>query len=425
MADETPSALEGIRVLDLTTEMGQYCGKLLADLGADVIKVEPPGGDHARALGPFFHGESGPEASISYWYFNTNKRSLTCNLNQPDGQSLFHRLVATADVIVESFPPGHMDARGLGADAVRGQRPDLIYASITGFGLSGPHRDWRAPDIVGQAMGGIMVLAGHPQDPPNLITGDQGYICASITAAEGIMLAILHKDQTGAGQLVEVSMQEALSVAQETAVQYWDFQKIARGRRGDFIVLPGTGTYRTADGYIYSMVGVAGHGGAWPVLLDWMQAEGKSQGLEKSEHLEVLNTLDMRTLTAARMDSSLWKHLQSAMDRAQEVVSAFYASKSSRDIFEQGQGRRLLIGMVSSPQDLLDNPHLNARDWYRTVTRNNEKIQLPGPPYILERTTVQYRRMASAPGADNTAVWGSELGVSPHDLTVYAGEGVI
>jgi len=221
---DTSLALSDIRVLDLAGEPGWYCGKLLAELGADVIKVEPPGGDPGRRIGPFYHDEVDPQKSLYFFAHNTSKRSVTLNIATADGLALFRRLAATADVVIETFPPGFLESLGVGYQALAQARPGIIVASITGFGQSGPHSHYKAPDIVAVAMSGMMFLAGFPDEAPNRPYGNQSHYCASIQAATGILTALLHRDRTGEGQQVEVSMQEALSMNQETAMQTWDIR---------------------------------------------------------------------------------------------------------------------------------------------------------------------------------------------------------
>ena len=171
--------LAGVRVLELTDELGSYCGKLLADLGADVVKVEPPGGERQRRTPPFAGGEPGPDAAIPFWAQNSSKRSLALDLEREPDRERARALALDADVIVEDRPPGTLARFGLGFDDLRGERPDLVYTSITGFGQSGPHAGFAHADIVGQAMAGVMTLAGMPEDPPNLIYGGQANVCAS------------------------------------------------------------------------------------------------------------------------------------------------------------------------------------------------------------------------------------------------------
>ncbi len=422
-----PTALDGVRVLDLTSELGHYAGKLLADLGADVIKVEPPGGDPARGLPPFHAGHPGRETSLRFWYFNANKRSVTLDLSQYDGRYLFGKLAQTADIVIESFWPGELEDLGVDIDAIRERQPALVWASITGFGLDGPHAGWQVTDIIAQAVSGIAVLAGDPEGPPQRIAGNQAYIVAGVSAAQGAMFALLHAEATGEGQRVETSIQEALSICQETAHLGWDFQKWSRERIGEQHRMPGIGTYQTLDGYIYSAVGIPGFGAPWPVLIDWMDEEGQAEDLTEPHFAESFATFNMRTI----FDPEQLAALGPTLHRAQEVLSAFYAGKTSMDVYEQGQARRLLIGMVASPADIADNHHLAARKWWveleqpRSLGTDPVQLTMPGPPYRLSATPVEIRRPAPRIGEHNQQVWVDEVGIPFEDLSTYAGEGAI
>src|SRR5512145_1505201 len=147
-----PGALAGYRVLDLCSDAGMLCTKIMADLGADVITIEPPTGSAIRSRGPFYHAQVEAEKSLSFWYFHTNKRSLTLHLETSDGQALFKRLVRTADVLVETFPAGYLANLGLGYTELCALHPGLVMTSITGFGSTGPYSQYSAPDIVALAM---------------------------------------------------------------------------------------------------------------------------------------------------------------------------------------------------------------------------------------------------------------------------------
>ena len=296
MTPETaPAALDDIRVLDLAGEIGQYCTKLLADLGADVIKIEPPGGDPVRRLPPFLSDEDGADKSLYWLNLNTNKRSMTLDLENPEDRTTFEKLVATADVVVETYQPGYLDSLGLGYEGLSKLKPDIILTSITGFGQTGPHAKYKAPDIVGVAMGGIMWLAGDPQDPPNVPPWKQGYISASIHAAGGTLTALYHRDVTGEGQHVDVSMQESLSIAQETAMQTWDMIEALRTRnahRGIIpIDVPGIGPYECRDGWVFGYVGSPA-GATWGDLLAWMIEEGKAEDLADGPYPEFCAELE-------------------------------------------------------------------------------------------------------------------------------------
>jgi crotonobetainyl-CoA:carnitine CoA-transferase CaiB-like acyl-CoA transferase len=427
MPDETPAALDDVRILDLTGELGAYCTKLLADLGADVIKIEPPGGDPARLIGPFYHDEPGPATSLSFLNLNTSKRSVTLNLEDEAGREAFRKLVPTADIVVEAFPPGYLDSLGLGYDALRALRPDLILTSITGFGGWGAHARYLAPDIVGVAMAGIMWLAGDPQDPPNLPYGAQGYLCASIQAASGTMLALYHRDLTGEGQRVDVSMQEALLIAQETAMQAYDMTKSVRGRTGARVALPfpvpGLGPYEALDGWIWSYVGTPA-GAPWSELLKWIEEEGQAEDLTHETHRSVIDQLDLRFLTSLALNREEREKHSPSLARIEEVLKPFFASKGKWELYEEGQRRRLLIGIVSTPEDLGKNPQLNARRWFQEIEHPElgATLRYPGPPYRLSETPWRIARRPPLQG-EHTAEVLAEAGYTPEQLAALRSAG--
>ena len=429
MPDDTPTALDDVRVLDLTGELGSYCTKLLADLGADVIKIEPPGGDPARDVGPFYHDEVDREKSLPFLNLNTNKRSLTLNLDDPAAREVFRKLAPSADIVVESFPPGYLDSLELGYDALQALRPNVILTSITGFGAQGPHADYLAPDIVSVAMSGIMWLAGDPEDPPNLPYGNQGYLSASIQAATGTMLALYHRDLTGRGQHVEVSMQEALLIAQETAMQTYDLNRSVRGRMGRRgglpITVPGMGPYEASDGWVWGYVGAPG-GAAWPELLKWLEEEGMAENLTEEPYRSIIEQLNLRFLSGLMLNPEEAKPKIPLLEHIHEVLERFFASKTKWELYEQGQGRRLLIGIVSTPEDLVKNPQLNARDWYQGVEHSDlrDTLRYPGPPYRLSATPWRIARRPPRVGEHNAELLG-ELGYSREELEALAASGAM
>jgi crotonobetainyl-CoA:carnitine CoA-transferase CaiB-like acyl-CoA transferase len=427
------AALSDIRVLDLAGEIGVYAAKLLADLGADVIRIEPPDGDPARLVGPFYHDEPSPERSLYFFNLNTNKRGITLDVMSDEGRELFKRLVATADVVVETFHPGVLDAAGVGYEALAKVKPEIIVTSVTGFGQDGPHAGYRWSDIVGVAMGGMMTLAGDKADPPNMPYGYQGYIGAGIQAAAGTMMALTHRDNTGEGQHVDVSMQEALSINQETAMQTYDMTKQIRtrtGARGALpIDIPGIGVYPTSDGNVFAYLGTPG-GAPWPVMLQWMTEEGKAADLNESPYVEMIGQLNLRFLTGLAALAADPPKLQEALRtlaHIYEVFAAFCKTMTKWTLYEEGQKRRLMFGIVSTPEDLVRNPQLQARKWLQDVGHDelDETLRYAGPPYRLSETPWAIRRRAPLPGEHNSEVYCGELGLGEQDLATLRERGVI
>lgn len=384
-------ALDGIRVVEFADETAAYCGRLLADLGAEVIKVEPPGGGRLRRARPFVKGREGdPNASLAFWVHNTSKKSVVLDLETGEGRALARRLALTADVVLEDNPVGFLADRGLGWDALRAEKPSLVYTSVTGFGQDGPHAGWAYSDIVGQAMGGIMTLAGEPADPPNMIYGRQADISASIQAAQGTLMALLHAEATGEGQLVDVSAQEALSMAQETAMQTWDFQKRNRVRTGELgmlpIPLPATGVAKCTDGYV-SLYILAPAGKDLPALVDWMREKGLQGPLDDEPYRTIVNQLNMAWLTQLMSNPAAAADVLPHIPVITKTILDFFATMSAREAYEEGQHRQLLIGIVSTPKDIAENTQLRARDWFvRIESPLGGTVEFPGPPYRLSET---------------------------------------
>jgi benzylsuccinate CoA-transferase BbsE subunit len=429
VTQDEESALRDIRVLDIAGEIGLYCTKLLADVGADVIQVESPCGHPARGIGPFYHDEIDPEKSLYFFNLTTNKKSITLDLDSSDGRDLFRRLVPTTDVVVESFPPGHLDRLGLGYSGLIQIRPDIVLTSITGFGQWGPHSRYKTSDIVGLAMSGVMWLAGEAEDPPNRFYGNQGYISASIQAAAGTLLALYHRDVTGEGQQVDVSMQEALSMAQETSIQSWDLANLPRRRIGAAripgMTVPGIGPYECKDGYVFGYLGTPG-GAPWTEMLRWMVDEGKAEDLTEEPYLSFIQNLGLPLLSQALTDPPTMQRIAPFLAHIEDVLRRFLASKSKVDAYEEAQERRILIGIVSTPKDLVEDKQLSYRRYFQDLYHPElgETLRYPGPPARLSQTPWRLQRRPPFIGEHNAEVY-SEIGLGAEEMADLKGAGVI
>ena len=424
------AALSDLRVLDLAGDIGLYATKLLADLGADVIRIEPPDGDPARKIGPFFHDDQSADRSLYFFNLNTSKRSITLDITRPEGRALFEKLVAKSDVVVETFEPGYLDSLGLGYDALTKIKPDIILTSVTGFGQDGPHAHYKTADIVGVAMSGMMTLAGDKADPPNMPFGYQGYIGAGIQAACGTMMAVVHRDNTGEGQHVDVSMQEALSINQETAMQTYDMTGNVRQRTGARGALPidvaGIGVYECSDGEVFAYLGTPG-GAPWTVMLDWMTREGMADDLNEEPYIGVIRQLNLRYLTSLVGEPDKLPERLKVLAHLYEVFSKFCASMSKWTLYEEGQKQRLMFGIVSTPEDLVKNPQLEARRWLQDVHHDHldATLRYAGPPYRLSETPWAIRRRPPLPGEHNIDIYIDELGLQQQDVDRLRTENVI
>ena len=226
--------LKGCRALDLTDEKGFLCGKILADLGVDVIKVERPGGDPSRRIGPFWGDIGDPEKSL-YWYaYNSNKRGITLDIETADGKEILRKLAKRSDFVIESFPPGYMEKLGLGYADLKSVNDRIILTSITPFGQNGPYQGYKATDLVLMGMSGLLYLTGDRDRPPVNISMPQACLHAGGDAAVGTLIAYYHRERTGESQQVDISMQQSAAWFQAATIPFYELEGTVLQRAGTF-----------------------------------------------------------------------------------------------------------------------------------------------------------------------------------------------
>jgi benzylsuccinate CoA-transferase BbsE subunit len=426
---EQETLLGDIRVLDLSDEKGVYCGKLLADHGADVIRIEPPGGHPMRNLGPFVDDDPDPQKSLYWFQFNTSKRGITLNLENADGQELFKKLIKSTDVLLETYPPGYLSELELGYDQLKKINPELIQTSITPFGQTGPYKDFQGSDMVAQAMGGIMFLAGYPEDPPNRIACSQAYHCAGVQAAVGTMIALYSREFFGKGQTVDISLQESVLMAMETSMQHYDMRKEIITRSGkDEPVLPGLGIYKSSDGYVFSQI-VAHAGANWDVIIDWMDSEGKVGDLKDSRWNDVFEIMmDLKQIVALAQDQEKLAAFLEQVGEIQELYKAFLLSKPKHQIFDEASERKIMIVPVETVEDLVKSPQLDALGFFRDVEHPElgRTINYPGAPcYQITDAPWRISRRPPLIGEHNTEIYGKEFGLSTEQIVLLKQSGAI
>ena len=385
--------LSGYRALDLAGPMGVYCGKLMADMGADVIKIEPPGGDPMREIGPFIDGKPGPGRSLYWHHFNTNKRSVTLDIGSPEGADVLRRLALSSDVLLETGPRGYMDSLGLGYGGLAADAPGLVYASITPFGQTGPYRDYKASDLVGFAMGGYMYVTGWPHTPPSKLWGSQAYNTVSNRAYIAILLALYHRTMTGAGQYIDVSMQEAVAATTEhvnTTYNYTGDSAVRCGFRhgGQFVA-----TWRCKDGYASITTNTRK---AWDDLRAWMDRDGMAGDLMDEQY----------------NDHFVLRGEHSA--HIEDLVQAWALLHTRQDITEFGQSNHHPWGPAATADEILENEQLWGRGYLTTVEGADGSLSMvyPGDPYRLTEFEHPVRRAAPDPGEHNDEILGGILGLS-------------
>jgi crotonobetainyl-CoA:carnitine CoA-transferase CaiB-like acyl-CoA transferase len=410
------TALAGTRVIELADAHGEWCGKLFADMGADVVKIEPPGGAPTRRVGPFVGDEPHRDRSLYFWHCNTSKRGVTLDAGREDGRRLMRRLVQGADVFISTLAAAEAGGLGLDHASLAALNPRLIHVSITPFGLDGPYVEagFQTTDLVSMALGGPMQSCGYdPGDglPPVRPGPDHSYHTASHYAFIGALAALWEREESGRGQLVEVSAQAALAVTVEFANTYWEYDRaLLRRQTGRHASWLPSGTARTqylaADGR-YVNLALPTNQAAWEKLLSFLRERGLGEGLDED----------------ALRDPQRRMAMGGALYGLLEVLTA---NLPSEELFHLGQALGLTWAPVRAPEDWLEDPHAAARGFIVEVEHPElgRSVRYPGAPYRFTRSPWRLRRRAPLLGEDNESVYG-ELGLSRADLCLLAGAGVI
>jgi len=365
MTQPTTGPLSTVRVVDATTgPRGIFASKLLRSLGAEVLKIEPPGGDPLRSHRPFLHGEPGLERSLRWLHFAGGLKSIVLDLDEAADRETFARLVERSDVLLENSAPGALGAIGLDFETLRRHNPALVMTSLTPFGLSGPHRDWLGSDIVGYATGGMMSLTGEPDTAPVRLGGGQADHLAGLYGAVGTLMALNHAATTGEGQHVDVSQQDAVACTLvDAGVTYYDFNGQLNPRRLGTqhpIVVPVLAT-PTSDGH--ELIDVL-EPLQWRALVEWMNEAGVDvEFLEDSDYEAPMNRLPLR-------------------DVINLLVAEAAAKYTKVELYERLQSSRIPSAPVSTPADVAENAQLVARGFFRetTLRATGETVRAPGPP---------------------------------------------
>jgi crotonobetainyl-CoA:carnitine CoA-transferase CaiB-like acyl-CoA transferase len=378
-----PGGLRGflgpVRVLEIGSELGEYCGKLLAGLGADVVRVEPPGGDATRSYGPFYHDEPHPDRSLYFWHYNLGKRAIELDLDSERGRALFARLAGNADIVIDSRPRGYLDERGLGYEQLRLANPRLVYSRISPFGDTGPWADYEAGDLVHLALGGVMMNCGYDPDPfgqydtpPIAPQMWQAYHIAGEMAAIAILGALNHRLHTGKGQHISTAVHDAVSKNTETDLPDWVFLRQAHRRltcRHSMVSASAPALSITKDGryllpYLTYLKGTVN---AWDGTLALLKEYGMQADLEDPRYADGDGHTDAgQALMTAQTDAVASRLL--------------YA----RDLWRQAQAHGLPWAPVRKPEENLTDDHWAARGTFTEVYHPelDETFTYVGPRWL-------------------------------------------
>ncbi|AKE89340.1 CaiB/BaiF CoA transferase family protein [Rhodococcus aetherivorans] len=404
MSTSRRRALDGVRVIDLTQALaGPFCTSLLADQGADVIKVEPPRGDFLRYAGPFASDDEPRDYGGVFQSANRNKRSIVLDLKKPDARDVLLRLIDDADILVENFSAGVMDRFGLDYDTLAARNPRLVYASIRGFGDKAgghsPYRDWPAFDIVAQAMGGLMSITGTDAEHPVRVGSGVGDTVPGLFAAFGILAALRDAERTGQGQYVDVAMADAVLAISEVVVNTYGHTGRVPGPLGN--QLQGFAPFDTVQAQDGVVALGAPHNPQWAKLAAVM---GQPELVD-----------DPRFAT----DHDRWLN----RDAVYEVVNAWTRTRTVAELIEL-LGGKVPLGPILDAADIFADPHFRARDMLPTVTHphNGRAVTVPGIPAKLSRTPGAVERRAPLVGEHTVEIL-REAGLDTAELTALAEAG--
>jgi len=410
------SLLSGFMALDLTDEKGFVCGQILATLGVDVIKIEKPGGESARNIPPFYQDKTDPEKSLYWFAFNTNKKSITLNLESDEGQNLFRKLVLKADFVLESFSPGYMDSLGIGYEALSQVNKRIIVTSITHFGQKGPHSRYKGSELVDSAMSGVLDNTGDLDRPPVREALGTIYFHASAAAALGTLISHYSREISGEGQQVDVSIQEVATSRAILSLLAWQWDKRLIKRGGPMVQIgfrPFRHIWPCKNGYIYWMFSGGPIGApANRALSQWIDEEGMENPLSQVANWE---ELDRFTMT------------QQAHDAFQATIGEFFLKRTKKEMAEEGLKRGINAVVVCDPADVLSNPQLIARNFWIDLDHPDSGITLAYPRrfFLCSGTENYIRRPAPNIGQDNDDIYGKELGISNTEIAALKKENVI
>src|SRR5271154_1062137 len=408
------------RVLDLTTERGLLCGQMLGDMGADVVKIEPPGGSAARAIGPFYNDAPHPDRSLYWWAYNRNKRAITLDIERDAGRDLLRRLVERADFLIESHNPGYMAEQGLGFGELAKINPALIYVSITPFGQDGPKANYADSDLIIMAAGGPLILAGDADRPPVRLCIPQAYLHASADAAVGALAAHHERVRSGLGQHVEVAAVQSVAMATQSSILAaplgsTEIRRMSGGVKvGPFefpLVWPGS------DGFIAMTFLFGSALGVFTArLMNYICEQGFCDQA----------TRDKDWIAYGEQLVSGAEPL-SEFERVKEIVRKFTRSRTKNELLQLAVERGFLITPVTTIEEVVESPQFASRDYFQNVAHPElgESFRYPGPFAKFSASPIEYGRRPPLVGEHNVEIYRGELGSSERQIAELARAGVV
>ena len=391
--------LTGIKVLDLSEDIaGSFCARLLADYGADVLKVEPPGGSAMRRFGPFYQEQPHPEKSLFFLILNLNKKGITLDLSSPAGRRLLLELIPHVDLVIESYKPGHLADLGIGYDDFARINSGLVMTSITPFGQTGPYSQYSGEEIVSYAMGMVMGISGVQGRPPLKHGGFQAQYQGGLFGAGATAMAMFAQDRHGIGQHVDVSITECVASTMMATQTIYPFIGGVQIRRADGTMWENPMPCK--DGWIIVQ---AGGGATWEDIADFFQAPEllEPRFADRAQRVRNGPAMDQVVLDAIR-DREKW------------------------ELFPKAAEKRMLFGLVQTPSELAECPQLDSREFYRETEHPViGKVKVPAELFRMSPDGYHLRMPAPTLGQHNREVFVDGLGYSTPQLSVMRQTGVI
>jgi len=405
-------ALADLRVVELSNERSVFAGKLFADMGADVILVEPPGGDPMRGYPPFLEDEPGRERSLYFWHYNTSKRGVVLDLETDEGREALRELVATADIFLESEPPGRLEALGIEASVLRREHAALITVSMAPFMRGGPREQEQATDLTLLAGGGPAWSCGYDDHslPPVRGGGNQGYQTGCHYAFMAALVAVVSRDVTGEGQHIDVDMHAAQNVTTEAASYSWlvarETVQRQTGRHAG--VNPSAPSQvQCSDGRWVNTGVPARQGRDYRALIEWLEEYGLLESFASAPLLEVGAGQGRLDLSQIATNPEVRETFMAGRDALVLLAS----SMPAYEFFSGGQQRGFQVGIIYSPEEVMEDEHFKARGFPVEVEHPDlgRSFVYPGAPYVFHGSPWAIQRRAPLLGEHTTEVL-AELG---------------
>ncbi|MFC1934377.1 CaiB/BaiF CoA transferase family protein [Chloroflexota bacterium] len=406
--------LGGYRLLDLTEGNCMFGGKILADMGADVVKIERPGGSPSRNIAPFYKNKPGIDRSLSWFAYNANKRGITLNLELAQGRDIFKQLVKSADILMESSQSGseHLATKGLGYSVLSQVNPRLIVVSITPFGLTGPKAKYHASDLTTWASSGMLYICGEADGVPTWVSYPQASLWGGAYAALGTLIALWHRHLTDAGQQVDVSIQASCIKPTAGISVARDVSGVILQRQGPRADIQGRKVHRRVaysckDGSIgANLYGGSSIGSVNSLrhLVEWMDEEGMAP--EWLKEFDWAHDYDVSNVT------------QEVLDRVEAQFVNFFKLKTKAELMEQAIKRGIFIAPGYNAKEVVESEQLEARKFWEKVKHDdlNDTVTYCGALAKVSGPTLKIRRRAPAVGEHNEEIYCGELGLSPEEL---------